>query len=405
MKHLLLWSLLLAGSVSGERRASAAPEAPPATRPGERLDDDASCAALRVDASGRQEVVYAKERDPLDFLAGHEGWWAAGGAGGAWRRVKLGPGFGFDALFDARGSAQVTYLREGRVMLATMARGVARQSVVTHVGDDVEGALFSSGLSLDARGKTHLAFISAHEDALELRYATNASGAWRVEPIKETLAQGAFLVGLTVDAIGVRVVDVSDGKLRVARRSRGDRRWTFATVAARVGSAALLARPGALHVVAATADRVSCWSTSQARPWKETLIARRAPPRQGGEQPWVGLGLTASVDGRLHAVFTDEAQLRHAVHNDDGSWSVTTLERARPESWVTDGSQGCAKQPGPTRCRRRELITGQPCVALDGKGRLHVAYRRAERYSFESSPAKPPITPEQLVLRVFEPQP
>ncbi len=157
---------------------------------------------------------------------------------------------------DAKGKTHVAYWNEefGELWYATDASG----SWVTEAVDDWGYSGEQPAIAVDGNGNVHIAYryydvgFAAGTEVMELRYATNASGAWAWETVDATDQPGAW-PGIAVDDNGV--VHISyyrqyAGDLMIASGGSGD--WTLTTVdaAGNVGQYSSLAVDslGTVHI-------------------------------------------------------------------------------------------------------------------------------------------------------------
>jgi hypothetical protein len=189
---------------------------------------------------------------------------------------------------------------------------------------DAQGTCVAA-IALDGAGHTHLAYHAGTTTAKELRYATNASGAWAQTVLHVFNTIGCGLAGrevsIAVDAAGAAHVafaggDYPDSGLRYATNASGA--WTSAIVdAVSVHQVSAAAFAGKAHIAYADNLYRVRYATNASGAWAIEDI-------QAGGSSHPSLALDAA--GKAHVAYFNSQfrELRYA-ENVAGPWQQTVI--------------------------------------------------------------------------------
>lgn len=203
-----------------------------------------------------------------------------------------------------------------------------------------------TGLVLDAAGAAHVAWV--RETPREVRYATNATGAWTIEPVDGSLLADAPC--LAIDAAGVAHVAYTGAdsyEVRVATREGGA--WRVEPLAGMraIGLAMALDTEGATHLVFANPGQgggAPTHATNASGAWTQQAVGAGYPSGVGS-LPSIAIG----PDGAIHvAWFVLDGGLLQYASDATGAFVEETV--------TVVGTYG-----------------GSPSVAVDAGGRVHLA--------------------------------
>lgn len=247
---------------------------------------------------------------------------------------------------DSTGAVHVSYLDFSGLTHAVYGSGVW----TTEVAD--AQAFCDASLAVDSTDKIHLAYRASASSRDELRYASNASGAWSSH---------------VVDAFDPSGCDLSGRRVAVA-----------------VDSA------GAAHIAYAGAPPAQGlkYATNQGGSWTVAVL----------DQGHIGqVSAAADGNGKMHIVYVDSAgRLRHA-HNTPGTWTIEDIASTGSHPSLALDAAGNAHvsyfYQGNGDLRYAHTVSGawqvvsvadagaaqftsgsDTALALDSQGKVHIGY-------------------------------
>lgn len=273
------------------------------------------------------------------------------------------------------------------------AGGPLYEWTVTTVDDD---GRTDPSIAIGADGVAHVAYYAFPSD---LRYATDASGAWVPEIVDDFPDTGGWSsLALADDEIRISYHDYDQGRLVLARGRAGA--WATETVdTGPRGNGRFTSQgldgAGASHVGFSRGDLAGsdlAYATDASGAWVvETVEA----DGRSGEQA----SLRIAPDGVVHLVAirrdVDGGQVRHAT-KDGAGWTIETVplpEGATDAALAIDGARlhlawtgaddGALHHAWNDGVWSDELVDGGGnargvALAIDASGALHVAYPRGE---------------------------
>ncbi len=298
---------------------------------------------------------------------------------------------------DAAGMAHVAFSRDGTnpgIYYATNRSGSWVATRVTTGDSDT-----SPSLVLNASGKVHVAFESNADQGIY--YATNQSGTWVRERITTGDLDGAPVLALDTNG-KVHVAFGSYGTnpgIYVATNANGS--WAATLVTSYVSdqpSIAVDAR-GKVHLAFSRGGAASpgiYYATNESGRWVRTRITKS--PNEYERSPALDLDTSGKVHIAFSRSFTADEGIQY-VTNKSGSWvrtRVTASGRFDFPSLVLDGRgkvriafhcvageldfHTCgifyATNAGGSWSQKRISSTGAGPLAIDGSGRVHIAFTR-----------------------------
>ncbi len=189
-------------------------------------------------------------------------------------------------------------------------------------------------LAVDGSDKVHISYSAYREgSALDLKYATNTSGAWVLETVDVSPEYPA--IDVVVDGLGhVHIIYSSPDGIKHASDATGS--WVIDTVGVGGGTPSMVMDASDnLHIVCESSGIK--YATNLSGTWSEQSLAE-------GDHPSIAVGGT----GNIHISYHDSGSLNHAA-NDSGVWVTAAL-------------------PSPTDLGKKTSI------ALDSSGKLHISY-------------------------------
>ncbi len=358
---------------------------------------------LTLDPAGRPAACYPNGSASL-ALARHDG--------AAWQIETIPaatrPTSSCVVAFDGDGRPHLVYRAdEGLLYQRRNATGWARETIVAATADALPG--YAPSLRLDPDGRPHVAFHTQVPPPLlppdepprlpvsRLHYATRTLTGWKVETVdgQPNARQGTMLLAgsapyvLYRDRLGVALAERRDGQWAVQRLQRsGDVGYGLALVAR------------GLSFQAAHSDaenRAVLYANGGPANWRVEPVDQQSPDLLS---PAAGVDLALAPNGAPHLVYAlaePPAGFTHAVRAATG-WQRTPLPGNRcgpyrlvagPAGRVGVTQRRCAQDgleyiPWPPGSGATELIDpaarfpgGAQAMAVDGQGRVHVAYTAA----------------------------
>jgi hypothetical protein len=295
-------------------------------------------ASMAADSSGRLHIAFGS----------WQGLRYATNASGSWKVTPIAAdGADVSLAVDGAGAAHVSYSRfakpwEYEIVYATYRAGAWTLSII----DTLEGASaveMPTSLALDSSGRAHLAYTVSNK--AELRYATNAAGAWKVVVLAEKV--GGTNAALTVDRSGGVHISYAGQGLQYATNVSGS--WKTETIdpAAGLPSSSLAAdSAGTIHISYETYSTITQrYATNVSGAWSIELIDLQ----EGGSS-----AIAVSEGGKVHTSFvTGMRELRYAT-NADGAWKVRDIDPGREVEWWSSS------------------------IVLGRRGEIPISYRAAE---------------------------
>jgi hypothetical protein len=244
---------------------------------------------------------------------------------------------------DASGYAHVSYRTAAGVAYATNGPAGTWSSQAV---DGAAGNMGGTGIALDAGGKVHISYYDSANG--RLMYATNASGAWVLEPLATS---GGLANSIVVDASGDISIAFSstapNDSLQYLARTGGT--WSapesISGSSDRVASVSL-AKDGAglAHIAYAVGSGLCAIRYAVqdgASGWNDDVINVSAS---------CGAALALGTGDAPHVAYVD-GQVLFVADKSSGNWASATADTM---SWIGGGDVS---------------------IAADASGRLHVGYQ------------------------------
>jgi hypothetical protein len=256
-------------------------------------------------------------------------------------------GFCTSLALDASGKVHISYhdLTNGDLKYATNASGAWKTFTL-----DAAGTVgWYTSLAIDAAGKVHISYHDLTNN--DLKYATNASGAWKTSTIDAAGNVGQY-TSLAIDAAGkvhICYHDATNKDLKYATNASGA--WQTSTIdaAGNVGWHTSLAidTPGKVHIsyFDLTNDDLK-YATNASGAWTTATL-------DAAGDVGVTTSLTIDAAGKVHISYYDltNKDLKYAT-NASGVWTTATLDAAGDVGWDTS-------------------------LAVDTAGKVHISYNDA----------------------------
>ncbi|MFY1831808.1 hypothetical protein ACN47A_38190 [Myxococcus fulvus] len=216
---------------------------------------------------------------------------------GRWVHTAKPGGLLWDLEVDSRGHlhAMSTWLGPENRLLYT--HGPPDALVVEETGIVLDDDIYRVSLQMDARGHAHVAFIPKKPRGL--RYATNASGTWVVEPVSTQGDDGY----LALSASGTPYLAWMDNSHIMLASRDAVRGWTSASVGDEWASMEALAvsPTGVVHLLLTVGDGSPLHLSNASGDWVRTRLG--AGPL--GFPPSVtGSSMELDAQGRAHVMHT-----------------------------------------------------------------------------------------------------
>jgi hypothetical protein len=353
---------------------------------------------LALDARGGAHVAYRRRPDRALFYATN--------GSGRWIKEQIGTATAVDLVVDDSGAAHVIYKAD------QTDRGYDLRYATNRGGRWTEQGLGSSAafesrvaIALDAAGVAHITYSDFEATFTSIsggrRYASNASGAWRIETVEPVQSSGGWIAARASGKAQVHFNAFTE--LRGAVRG-DDGAWTVARVGDLPSAEALaLDHSGRVHVATTGSRGLAYWGEGGNGPGPVS-----AATDFDGRAGAVALALDAGGVAHL-AYLTTAGRVRYA-RNPGGQWLIGAEalndgrqaqglalrldDRAQAHLVYYDWNDGQLRytrrgaggrppdSPGPGRWTAEnvdvpwsELITGADVVlAFDRQGTLHMVY-------------------------------
>ena len=218
-----------------------------------------------------------------------------------------------------------------------------------------------ASIALDSKGKAHISYYDVTN--YDLKYATNASGAWVITTVDSSGSVGGY-TSIALDSKGkahISYFDITNGDLKYATNASGT--WVTTTVdsSGSVGmyTSIALDSSGKAHISYEdiTNDDLK-YATNASGPWVTTTVD------SGSVGEYTSIALDSS--GKAHISYWDPStynyDLKYAT-NASGAWETTTVD----SDWHIGGEY--------------------TSIAIDNSGKVHISsynYDSEHSYSDQS---------------------